>query len=113
MNQAEVFDGVEMHEVAGKLFLTSVEEPDKQVALSAAAIEGLMGYLTAMGAIGGWVQYSEKGIGGAHIYRLTIEDREHPKKSEAMGMVVEEASVLLVETTEYFEKAAQSLPSSR
>src|SRR6202030_1932471 len=106
-NRAEVFDGVEMHVVADRLFLTSVEEPDKQVSLSASAIEGLMDYLTATGAIGGWVQYAEAGEGGAHIYRLTIEDREHPAKSEVMGMAVHEVDVELVETAGYFDRTAK------
>ena len=97
---AEIHDGIELHMVGDRLYITSETEPDKQVSLSPEALDGLLSYLAKVGVIAGKVEHVEKGLGGAHIYRLTLQDRT------ALGMLVFEGDAEITAPMRYFEQGS-------
>ena len=87
-NYAEVWGGYEFHLVGVDLFITPQENPDMQIKLSYEAIEGMLGYLNAMGAIAGRVKLYSRDPDGACVYRLALENRDKPEETIKVEMVV-------------------------
>jgi hypothetical protein len=92
-NYAEQHDGIELHMVGDRLFITDVEQPEKQVSLSARALDGLVEYLSAVGAIAGRVQFLKTHTWGSHLYRLVIEDRDNRETDISLDFIVYEGEV--------------------
>ena len=93
MYRAAIRDGLELHLVNGRLFLTSEAYPDKQISMSMDAVNGLLSYLAQAGVIAGHIKFVEAHPGGAVVYRLAVEDPAHLEDMVSCDLLVHKGEV--------------------